>query len=65
MRRPPAPDDAEASRRSLAAPVFARAGVDGGSGSRKLDVLEREDFGELVEVRIAMEYRNAAVFGGS
>lgn len=38
---------------------------DGGSGSRKLDVLERQDFGELVEVRIAMEHRNAAVFGGS
>jgi len=37
------------------------AGQDHGS----LDVLEREDFGELVEVRIAMEHRNAAVFAAA
>lgn len=36
-----------------------------GSGSRELDVLECQDFGELVEVRIAMEHRDAAMFGGS
>jgi hypothetical protein len=35
-----------------------------GSGSWELDALERKDLGELVEVRVAVEYRNAAVLGG-
>jgi hypothetical protein len=42
--------------------VGVRLGGVDRSGQWKLDVLEREDFGELVEVGVAMEQRNATVF---
>jgi hypothetical protein len=55
-------DEAEASRRGLVVTVFAGT-VWSGSGPWQLDVLECEDFGELVEVCVAMEHGNAAVLG--
>jgi hypothetical protein len=52
-------DDAEASRRRLAA-MYAWATLTG-PGPWKLDVLECEDFDDLVEVGVAMEQRNGRV----
>jgi hypothetical protein len=53
-RRLPAPDECRG--------VSSKAGGVDKSGPWKLDALECEDFGELVEVGVAMEQRNTAVF---